>query len=109
MDEINKIKKLEIGPRHLRDNNKKNELYLMNMKVCFNNILNGLKDDGLLVLVLPEYESTDSRKDVLLELYNYLTKLMNLKYDIRRNIDEKNRSMPFISLKKEKLSIWGKK
>lgn len=109
IDDINKFKKLEIGARHLRGNNKKNELYLTNIKLCFENIIKSLKEDGLLVLVLPEYESKDARKDVLTELYNYLSKIINLKYDIRRNIDDKSRSMPFKSLKKEKLSIWGKK
>lgn len=108
-DDVNRFKKEEIGARYLRHNSQKNDLYLKNIKLCFNNIIAQLKDDGLLVLVLPEYKDTDSRRKVIAEFYDFLSTLMDLQYTTPRNVDENNRWAPFKSLKKETLSIWSKR
>lgn len=108
-DDVNSFKKDEIGARYLRHNNQRNNLYLNNIKQCFNNIIKNLKDEGLLVLVLPEYNDTDTRKIMIAEFYDFLGTLMNLQYKTPRNVDENNRWAPFKKLKKEVLSIWSKK
>jgi DNA modification methylase len=109
VDDINRFKKEEIGPRYLRHNSKRNEVYLRGLKLCFNNIHGNLKDEGLLVLVLPEYKNIDPRSKVIDELFDYLATLMDIRYKTPRNVDENNRWAPFKSLKKETLSIWSKK
>ena len=108
-DDINQFKKEEIGARYLRHNSERNERYLKNIKLCFNNIINNLKNEGLLVLVLPEYTIEDPRRNIIVELHNYFDCIMDPIYKTSRNVDENNRWAPFRSLKTETLSIWSKK
>ncbi len=60
-EELNFFKKKEIGARYRRHNKQRNLLYSQKMKMCIKNIINNIKSEGLFVLVLPEYNSTDSR------------------------------------------------
>ena len=107
-EDINIFKKKEIGPRYLRHNSSRNEMYLENMKACFSNIINNIKSDGLLVLVFPEFNDKDTRKMAIEVLFEYVSSLTKMEYSTCRNIDENYRWAPFKKLAKESLSIWRK-
>lgn len=107
--DINKLKRNEIGARFLRHNRQRNQLYLDGIKQCFNNVFKYLKEGGLIVIVLPEFDNSDSRKSVIDKIYNYFSTNLELEYSTKRNMDENNRWAPFKKLKQETLTIWSKK
>jgi DNA modification methylase len=108
-DDITTLKKKEIGPRYLRHNSAKNTLYFENMKLSLANIIKSIKSEGLLVLILPDYDDNEPRKRVIDNLYTYLNSAVNMLYRIPRNVDEMNRWAPFRRLKRETLTVWSKR
>ncbi len=105
---INLSKKSEIGARYLRHNSTRNDSYLENMILAFDNIISNVKKGGILAIMLPDYSYEDLRRKTMSLLYGHLHSRLDLLHIINRNVDEMNRWAPFRKLKNENLSIWSK-
>lgn len=104
---INKAKQVEIGARYLRHNRTKYDKYSTQLLQAFDNITECVKPrDGLVALLMPEYDPVDPRKQVIDNLYDQLEHRLSRIYTINRNVDETNRWAPFKKLKNETLTIW---
>jgi len=108
-NDINEIKQKEIGPRYQRHYKDKGLNYSKEMKLSLTNIIESIKKNGTIVLILPDFDGNDDRSILIDDLYDYLKAKLFLLYMIPRNVDEMNRWSPFKTLKREYLSIWIKK
>lgn len=106
--DIGTFKKNEIGARYLRHANSSNRNYIDSMKIALTNIISAIEPNGILVLILPDFSTDESRKEIIDELCSLINTKLNLLYQIKRKIDESQRYLPFQSLKKETLTIWSK-
>lgn len=106
--DINRYKQMEVGARFRRHSPKRNEMYLDGMKQCFANIIKNVKNNGLVVIVLPDFRNGDGRRTVIEHFIQFMSSKLNFIYKISRTIDENNRWSPFKKLKEETLYIWRK-
>jgi hypothetical protein len=90
-DYIDREKQQEIGARYLRHNTRRNAIYLDNMRVSLDNIIENIKSEGVLAIMLPEYSDGDERSGIIKSLRNYINSKMAFMHNITRNIDELNR------------------
>ncbi len=107
-EEINELKKTEIGARYRRHTKYKYEKYYKELTSSFDNIIQCIKKDGILAIIMPDYEKQDPRRDVINKIYKHLSSKLFKMYQINRNIDLNRRWAPFRRLKNESLTIWCK-
>lgn len=104
-NDINKIKKNEIGARYRRKSPQKNINYKADLLGAFNNIIAHTKKNGIIAIILPDYIKTDPRRATINEFYESLEKKIQKLHVIQRKVDS-NRWGPFKTLKTELLTIW---
>lgn len=107
INEINKIKKGELGARYRRHSPFKNANYKADLLKAFDNIITHTKKNGIIAIVLPNYSKTDERRKIINEFYTCLEKRIEKLHAIERTIDS-NRWGPFKTLKTELLTVWCK-
>jgi len=106
---IHNTKKDEIGARWQRHNSKKNDNYGKEIIKAFKNIISAIRPKGILAIMMPDFDSGDSRAKVINDVYDFLEINLTNFIKIRRHLNEHYRWAPFRKLKDEILSIWVKK
>lgn len=107
-EDINTVKKNEIGARYRRHNKTRLIDYKKDIDKAFDNIINNTNSNGIIAIVMPEYLKEDIRYEVIADFYNNLTNKIEKLYEIKRNVDLSNRWAPFKKLKSEVLTVWCK-
>lgn len=106
-EDIDNLKRIEIGARYRRHSSVKNSLYLSQMMDSFDNIVDNVNPGGYISIIMPYYEDSDPRKRIIDDFYAYLESKTYKILSIKRDVDDFFRWAPFKKLKKEELTIWN--
>jgi hypothetical protein len=96
----------EIGARYTRKSKSRGERYAKSMISAFNNILSQLHEDSKICLVYPVCDENKTRVDALNAVYSFLDTKMHLLCSFERRPEKGARWSPFVSLDKERITIW---